>query len=166
VRYNKTLTPKQIERVYNKIKKVKAALVADKKHWGGFYHDGQGLRYLQPQLYIQIDDFSGALRYFNWFDKNFPDDGCYPAFLYEWTIVLFKTGRLKAAEQKAFQLCGRYKDVFYNIAGINTSSTAPAKIEDSYILTLKSKESLSDFNLWFETLPAKDAFKDTRSKGM
>jgi len=30
------------------IKKIKAALSADKKYWGGHYHDGQGLRYIPP----------------------------------------------------------------------------------------------------------------------
>ena len=44
------MTPKQIERVKTKIKRIKAALAADKKHWGGFFHDGQGLRYIPPQL--------------------------------------------------------------------------------------------------------------------
>ncbi len=79
------MTPKQQERIKNKIQKVKAALSADKKHWGGQYHDGQGLRY------------------FNWFNKNFSDDSGYPDFLFEWTIILFKTGRLKEAEKKAFE---------------------------------------------------------------
>ena len=94
------MTPKQIERIKTKIKRIKAALAADKKHWGGYFHDGQGLRYFPPQLYIQIDDFTGGLRYFNWFQKNFSDDSCYPDFLFEWTIILFKTGRLKEAEKK------------------------------------------------------------------
>lgn len=162
MRSNKPLTPKQIERVKNKIKKVKAALLADKKHWGGYYHDGLGLRYLQPQLYIQIDDFSGALRYFNWFTKNFPDDGCYPAFLYEWTIVLFKTGRLKEAAQKALQLFQLDNALFHKIAGSNTSSISAAEMEDSYIETLINKENLFDFHLWFETLTSKDPFKETK----
>ena len=97
------MTPRQQERIKNKIKKIKAALAADKKRWGGFYHDGQGLRYSPPGLYIQLGDFSGGLRYLNWFNKNFPDDSGYPDFLFEWTVILFKTGRLKEAEKKVFQ---------------------------------------------------------------
>jgi hypothetical protein len=46
------MTPKQVERVKKKIINVKAALAADKKYWGGEYHDGRGLRYIPPQLYI------------------------------------------------------------------------------------------------------------------
>lgn len=64
------MTPKQEERIKNKIKKVKAALSADKKRGGGQYHDGQGLRYYPPQLYIELKDYTGGLRYFNWFNKN------------------------------------------------------------------------------------------------
>jgi len=72
------MTPKQQARLQNKIKKIKSALAADKKHWGGYYHDGGGLRYLPPGLYIQLEDYSGGLRYLNWFKKNFPDDA-YPS---------------------------------------------------------------------------------------
>ena len=52
------MTPKQQERIINKIRKIKAALAADKKKWGGYHHDGQGLRYLPPKFYnLQIVDF-------------------------------------------------------------------------------------------------------------
>lgn len=97
------MTPKQQERLQNKIKKVKAALAADKRHWGGYYHDGRGLRYVPPGLYIQLGDYSGGLRYLNWFKKNFPDDIGYPEFLFQWMLILFKKGKLKEAEKKAFE---------------------------------------------------------------
>ncbi|WP_241910479.1 hypothetical protein [Pseudotamlana carrageenivorans] len=89
------MTPKQVERIQNKIKKIKKELAADKKHWGGYYHDGRGLRYLPPALYLKINDYTGALRYFNWFNKNFPEDSCYPIFMFEWTMTLFKRKKLK-----------------------------------------------------------------------
>lgn len=94
------MTEKQIERIKNKISKIKKGLAADKKHWGGYYHDGGGLRYMPPELYIKIQDYTGSLRYFNWFDKNFPEDSGFPTFLFEWAITLFKTKRLKLAENK------------------------------------------------------------------
>lgn len=94
------MTEKQIDRIKLKIDKYKKALLLDKKQWGGWYRDGQGIRYLIPALYIQISDFKGAMRYFNWFNKNFPDDSCYPIFLFEWTFVLFKSNKLKEAEHK------------------------------------------------------------------
>ncbi len=97
------MTPKQEARLRNKILKIKKALAADKKEWGGEYHDGSGLRYLQPELHLKLKDFKGALRYFIWFDKNFPDDSGYPEFLFEWTMTLFKTGKIKEAENKALK---------------------------------------------------------------
>lgn len=97
------MTDKQIERVKAKIEKYKKALAADKKHWGGQYHDGQGIRYLIPKQFIKIKDYKSGLRYLNWFDKNFPDDSGYPIFLFEWTFILFKCGKLIEAENKSHQ---------------------------------------------------------------
>ncbi|MAU15616.1 MAG: hypothetical protein CMH46_08770 [Muricauda sp.] len=97
------MTPKQAERIQAKITKIKKELAADKRKWGGFYDDSRGLRYLPPALYIQLGDYSGAKRYFNWFAKNFPDDMGYPIFLFEWTLTLFKTKKTTLAEQKAKQ---------------------------------------------------------------
>ena len=97
------MTDKQIEKIKLKIDKYKKALASDKKHWGGYYHDGQGIRYLIPELYIQIADFKGGLKYFNWFNKNFPDDSCYPIFLFEWTFVLYQNNLQQDAEKKLHQ---------------------------------------------------------------
>ena len=76
----KIITPQQRERVEAKIAKIKAALAADKKRWGGYYDDSAGLRYAPPALFIQIQDFTGGLRYIRWFYKNFPDDAGFPIF--------------------------------------------------------------------------------------
>ncbi len=97
------MTDKQKERVIAKIEKYKKALAADKKYWGGQYHDGQGIRYIIPEQFIKINDYKGGLRYLNWFDKNFPDDSGYPIFLFKWTFILFKCNKLIEAENKAHQ---------------------------------------------------------------
>ena len=97
------MTPKQIERVKNKIKLIKSELAKDKKVWGGQYHDGRGLRYLPTSLYIQIGDYSGGLRYVNWFDKNFPDDIGSSLYLFEAIFILFKSKKTKEAEHKLKQ---------------------------------------------------------------
>lgn len=97
------MTPKQAERIQTKITKIKKELAEDKRRSGGFYDDSRGLRYLPPALYLKLEDYTGLLRYFNWFAKNFPDDMGYPIFLFEWTFTLFKTKKIKLAEQKALQ---------------------------------------------------------------
>lgn len=95
------MTEKQTARIKAKIDKYKKALADDKKMWGGYYHDGYGIRYLLPAEYIKLQDYKGGLRYLNWFDKNFPDDIGYPVFLFEATFILYKCNKLKEAEQKA-----------------------------------------------------------------
>ena len=97
------MTPKQVERIQGKIKKLKAALTRDKRQWGGYYHDGKGLRYLIPRLYLQLEDYNGGQRYFNWFHKEFPDDSGYPDFLFEWSVILFMNSKIGDAEKKLFE---------------------------------------------------------------
>jgi hypothetical protein len=97
------ITAKQQEKSILKIKQLKAALARDKKFWGGQYHDGYGYRYALPKLYIQLGDYTGGMRYLNWFNKNFPDDAGYPDFLFECSIILFMKGNKRAAEKKVFE---------------------------------------------------------------
>ena len=95
------MTEKQIERVKKKIEKYKKALADDKKFWRGYHHDGRGIRYLIPAQFIKIEDYKGGLRYLNWFNKYFPRDSAYGAFLFECSLILYKCGKLKDAEKKA-----------------------------------------------------------------
>jgi len=111
------MTEKQQLRIIAKIKKLKAELAADKKRWGGYYDDSRGLRYVPPHLYIQLADYSGGMRYMNWFAKNFSDDMGFPEFLFEWTIILFKNGKMKQAEKKAFETFCRNIYVFDKFFG-------------------------------------------------
>lgn len=162
----KPLTEKQQEKIRTKIKKIKAALAADKKRWGGYYDDSRGLRYAPPQLYIKLEDYSGGLRYVNWFNKNFPDDGCYPDFLLEWTIILFKTGRLKEAEKKAFHTyCNNIYlfDKFFNKETIATEFWEASNLESHEFASSVSaythlQENLIDFSEWLENTIKSEKF--------
>ncbi len=162
------MTPKQEERLKGKIKKIKAALAADKRIWGGYHHDGQGLRYAPPQFYIQLNDFKGGLRYLNWFNKTFPDDSGYPDFLFEWTIILFKTGRLKEAEKKAFQTFIRNTYLFDKFLGKpitiidkwEGSNLERAGYAMNYFKYSKHQENLLDFSAWLDNLLQTEKFKD------
>lgn len=97
------MTEKQEERLRKKIKNIKLALAADKRQWGGCHRDGRGLRYLPLEYYIKLKDYSGGKRYVNWFFKNFPDDVCYPNFLFECSIIFFYSKKLKDAQKKLFE---------------------------------------------------------------
>ncbi len=97
------MTEKQIARVRTRIDKIKRELAADRRRHGGYYDDSRGLRYLPPELYLRIRDYAGAKRYFNWFHKNFPDDGGYPEFLFEWALTLYKCKKMVDAENKVLE---------------------------------------------------------------
>ena len=36
--------------------------------------DGSGKRYLLAPLYLMLNDVEGAYKFFEWFEKTFPDD--------------------------------------------------------------------------------------------
>ncbi len=160
------MTSKQEDKIKNKITQIKAALAADKKRWGGSHHDGQGLRYLPPQLYIKLGDFSGGLRYLNWFTKNFPDDRGFPDFLFEWTVILFTTGRLKEAEKKAFQTftVNTYLfDKFFDrpikqIEKWEGSNLEVAEFAIDYFHYSHKQDNLTDFAEWMERLTKTEKF--------
>jgi hypothetical protein len=166
------MTIKEQERIKNKIRKVKAFLAADKKRTGGSYDDSRGLRYIPPQLYIALDDFTGGLRYFNWFNKNFPNDICYPDFLFEWTLVLFKTGRPKEAEKKAFKtFCSYplYFDLFFgkkldNLEKREGLIDKTPDITVNRILYSNKQDVLTDFSTWLTEFIATEKFKQLSNK--
>ena len=159
------MTSKQQEKIKNKIKKIKRELQADKKHWGGFYHDGRGLRYLPPELYLKLEDYTGALRYFNWFTKNFPGDIGYPIFFFEWTITLFKTKRIEQAEKKAIEtfVSNTYIfDLFLQKESIQfeKSESSNWQLEQltEYFKYSKNQEYLIDFERWLENFTTSEKF--------
>jgi len=161
------MTEKQIERVKLKIAKYKKELADDKKFWGGYYHDGRGIRYVIPAQYIKINDYKGALKYFNWFAKNFPDDTCYPIFLFEWTFSLFKCGKLEEAEKKA------HRTFFSNTYMLdNFLGKEPLQLEKNESFSWESESLLkhftysnknvefTEFGEWLETVLQSRTFLD------
>lgn len=153
------MTEKQIERVKEKIEKYKKALAADKRNWGGQYHDGQGIRYIIPEQFIKIKDYKGGLKYLNWFDKNFPDDSGYPIFLFEWTFILFKCEKVTEAEQKAHRTFFSNTYLFDKFLGKEplqldkneSSSWEFESLVDSFTYTSKDAD-FTAFASWIETV--------------
>lgn len=164
------MTPKQIEKVKKKIADIKRTLASEKKKLGG-YDDSRGLRYLPTKYFIQLGDYSGGLTYLKWFDKNFADDAGFPEFLFEWTIILFKIGCTKEAEQKAFQtFCSNpyWFDKFFGRPIIlfdmwhNSNLTMPEFTES---LDYSNKQSdFIDFGEWLDKLISTEDFKKRSGK--
>src|SRR5690606_17773418 len=138
----------------------RAALAADKKFWGGYYHDGGGFRYAPPALYIQIEDYSGGLRYYNWFRKNFPEAAPFPLIDFEWAIILFKRGKLKEAEamvnsvnsQSPFLLDKFFGRSVRKEAAKTEFSRKQVDHELNQFDYSHDQENLKDFSEWMEKI--------------
>ena len=163
------MTEKQIERVKTKIRKIRAALAAEKRKFGD-YDDSRGIRFYPTKLYLEIGDFSGALTYLRWFDKNFPGGGYFPDFLFEWTIILFKTKKLKEAEKKAFETFCSNTYLFDKFLGkqiIQIDKLESSNLETTefanYIKYLNTQVELKDFSIWLESLVSSEKFQKLSS---
>jgi hypothetical protein len=96
------MTERQIERIKKTIKFYRARLAAEKRMHGD-YDDSSGLRYIIAELYFQIMDYKGALVYFRWFSKAFPDDTGFPVFNLFWSAAFFENNKIPQAIQKAYE---------------------------------------------------------------
>lgn len=165
------MTDKQLQRTITKIAKYKKALAADKKYWGGHHHDGQGIRYLIPGLYIKISDYKGGLRYLNWFNKNFPDDSGYPIFLFEYAFILFKCNKLIDAERKVFStfFSNTYLfDIFFEKEPLqlNTYEGSNWKFESlaGKLPYSHKEEQFVDFANWVKSILSSRKFLDAANE--
>jgi hypothetical protein len=159
------MTPYQKQRIELKIKKIRSILAAEKRKFGG-YDDSRGLRYLPTSLYIKLQDYKGGLVYTRWFTKNFPDDAGFPDFLFEWTIILFKSGKIKDAERKATASLFRNTYIFDKFFGReiaptdkyeNWSVEQPDFLDDFKYSSDLSE--LADFSRWLMEFEQTERFK-------
>jgi hypothetical protein len=65
--------------------------------------DSGGIRYVIPELYLQIQDYKGAMTYFRWFAKAFPDDIGFPAFNLLWAATLFENNKIPESLRKVYE---------------------------------------------------------------
>lgn len=134
---------------------------------GGFYDDSQGLRYQPPELYLKIQDYPGALRYFNWFHKNFPEDSGYPVFLFEWAITLFKRGKIKLAEDKILEtyfsnsyIIHGFLEIENKESSISENSNWQTRVVAENFLYSKKEPELLDFAAWLSDFIKEHRFGD------
>lgn len=159
------MTEKQIEKIRVKIKKIRSALAAEKRMFGG-YDDSRGLRYLPPGLFIKISDFTGGLTYLRWFAKNFSHDIGFPDFLFEWTLILYQKGKFHEAEKKAFQtFCANtylFDKFFCNtivpLTKYESSNMSIPEFTDSFKYSQK-QEQLKEFSEWLKKLTSSEKFE-------
>ena len=127
------MTEKQIEKIKKRIRSYRAKLTAEKRKYG-WYDDSRGIRYLIPELYVQLQDFKGALRYYKWFDKEFSDDIGFPEFNLYWSMTYFENNDTVKATKIL------YKTSFTNTYLIDLlSERKPANIDKSETIGFESK---------------------------
>lgn len=158
------MTPKQADRLRQKIADIRRALAAEKRKFG-WYDDSRGLRYCPTRYYVQLGDFTGGLAYVRWFTKCFPDDAGFPDFLLEWTIILFQRGKLREAAQKAIET--HYADIHLVDRFLEKPSTplepweqAPleADTDAPYFEALGRQTTLWGFAEWLAAFTATEEF--------
>lgn len=91
--------PKKIKA---QIKRYERALKKEQE-LHGFFDDGYGKRYLLGPLYLLMDDIDGAVKSYQWFEENFPDDYGEPLQYLCWTLALYRNGDIEAASDKLIQ---------------------------------------------------------------
>jgi hypothetical protein len=160
------MTPKQEERIRNKIARIKKGLAADKRFWHGYYHDGGGLRYSPPGLYIKLADYKGGMRYLRWFEKNFPNDAAHGLFLFEWAILLFKTGKTHECMKKIVETFKSHfflTDTFLERELLSVEMTEHLEWQKSslpnYFTYRHTDPALLDFGGWLMEFVESQAYK-------
>lgn len=149
------MTPKQIEKVKNKIKKIRKEIYDEKRLWGG-YHDGRGLRYIPFELYLKIQDFKGGLTYLRWFDKNFPNDNQMPEIMLMASLICFKNNRIIEAEKKATLAYSADNLILYVFLDKQTTDKDKENSHwdldaiKKFCADLKKQNDLTDFKNWLD----------------
>ena len=164
------MTPKQTERLRQKITNIRRVLAAEKRTFG-CYDDSRGLRYLPAKYQVQLRDFQGGLTYLRWFQRNFPDDAGFPDFLFEWTLILFKNGRLQDAAQKALATYRADPHILARFLGRPIPPAEPweeapldAASYAAYFDSLGEQAALVDFGEWLAALTLTEAFLTDASR--
>ena len=164
------MTEKQIEKIKKKIKVCRARLATEKRMFGD-YDDSQGLRYYIPELYLKIKDFKGALVYYRWFAKSFPDDIGYPDFNLFWAATLFENNKISDAIKKTYATAFSNTYFLDLISGRDTAQID--KSEPIGFETLDyAKSAYQDciefitleFQVWISNLSEFDEFKNNMNK--
>jgi len=94
--------PKEPKRITERIKRYERELRKEYEKFG-FISDDSGKRYLIGPLYMVLGDTAGAIKSFEWFEHNFPDDIGEPFQYLCWTLALYRSGNIVGASTKLLQ---------------------------------------------------------------
>jgi hypothetical protein len=164
------MTEKQFERIKKTIKFYRTRLAAEKQMHGD-YDDSAGLRYAIPELHFQIRGYKGALVYFRWFSKTFPDDAGFPFFNLLWSAAFFENNKIPQALQKAYETTFSNTYLLELIAGRDTvqlDKSEPIGYENLEYAKEIYKDCIQlitlEFQIWVSNRSEHDDFKANLNK--
>jgi len=95
-------TKDELRKIRNRLRSYERKLRREKEEWG-LYRDGAGKRYLVGPHYLLLGDDAGARAAFEWFEREFPNDGGEPGHMLCWALALHRAGNEVGAARKLRQ---------------------------------------------------------------
>lgn len=106
-----------------------------------------------------------------WFTKCFPDDAGFADFLFEWTIILFRNGKVNEAAQKAIETHRADIHVLDSFLGRPRAPREPweaahgaADAYAPYFQALRKDTNLVDFAEWLAAFAVTEEFCSSSSR--
>ena len=116
----------------------------------GCYHDGAGKRYFIGPLYLLMGDLAGAVRSFQWFDQEFPDDSDDPGQYLCWTLALYRAERLQEAVTKLRETMLQHRFLLPRLLGKNVDGLDISPDSDELEMMRLDHIPQEYFDIWNE----------------
>ena len=113
--YNLPTEPREIKK---RIRRYERAFAKELQQFD-MISDGSGKRFLLGPLYLMLNDVEGAYKFFEWFEKTFPDDVGEPFQYLCWTITLLRKDNIHAASNKLIETMFKNLYLIPYLLGLN-----------------------------------------------
>lgn len=164
--------PSDPRKIKERIKRYEDDLRKEYKKFR-YISDDSGRRYLIGPMYLLIGDILGAIKSFEWFEKEFSDDGGEPFHLLCWALSLYRSNDTVKATKKLCQamLSNLYILPFLlNIEQPNLDMWHSSNLEGkdyiehgpSELLRIRDEQALQ----WARELYQSDSFRKARERSI
>ncbi|MCX6307124.1 MAG: hypothetical protein NT040_19330 [Bacteroidetes bacterium] len=159
------------QQLENEIKQILDTLEAEKQKLGYYEDKDEQLRYLPSGLFLKLRDYQRGLDYNQWVAETFMDDCPPPGFLFEWSVFLFMSGKIKEAEYKLVEtfISNTYVfDKFFDRQIVPIDKVEYLEFEhvafvDNFKYSFKQEE-LAPFVNWFTVFEQSDRFSSVAKR--
>lgn len=91
--------PDDPQKIRERIRRYENSLRKEFKMFD-YISDGYGKRYLIGPMYLLVSDTAGAVKYFEWYEQQFPDDIGEPFHWLCWALALYQANDRENAARK------------------------------------------------------------------